>query len=335
MSPPTATAEQRRRRRLRRHLLGRLLATLAVIFAAVSFNFVIFHLAPGSAISDFSRIPGGTVGERKALRAEFGLNRPEWVQYVKYLEQTAEFNFGRSYANRQPVLENLFAALKNTVPMVLVGTLFAALLGVLSGVFAATRRGRAGDHVTTGISLVLFSVPTQWLGLVLILLVGRRVGLPIGGMRNVFVFDESTSAYILDVARHMILPALTLGLALYGQFALLTRSAMTEALSDDYIVTARAKGLSRKRIVVSHGLPNAMLPIVTLTTLSLGFVVSGAILVETVYSWPGIGRAMYEAVLERDYPMLEGGFLLLTLSVIIWNFIADLLYVRLDPRIAS
>lgn len=335
MSPPTATAEQRRRRRLRRHLLGRLLATLGVIFAAVSFNFVIFHLAPGSAISDFSRIPGGTAGERKALRAEFGLNRPEWVQYVKYLEQTAEFNFGRSYANRQPVLGNLFAALKNTVPMVLVGTLFAALLGVLSGVFAATRRGRAGDHATTGISLILFSVPTQWLGLVLILLVGRRIGLPIGGMRNVFVFNESTSAYILDVARHMILPALTLGLALYGQFALLTRSAMTEALSDDYIVTARAKGLSRKRIVLSHGLPNAMLPIVTLTTLSLGFVVSGAILVETVYSWPGIGRAMYQAVLERDYPMLEGGFLLLTLSVIIWNFIADLLYVRLDPRIAG
>jgi ABC-type dipeptide/oligopeptide/nickel transport system permease component len=152
---------------------------------------------------------------------------------------------------------------------------------------------------------------------------------------NNFFSGGSTWSSITDVARHMLLPALTLALTLFGEYTLVVRSSMLETLGEDYVLTARAKGLPQRRIVISHALRNAMLPIVTLVALSLGFIVAGAILVEIVFSWPGIGQAVYEAVATRDYPMLQGAFLVLTLSVVFFNFIADLIYFRLDPRITE
>jgi len=159
--------------------------------------------------------------------------------------------------------------------------------------------------------------------------------LPTGGMSNEFLINPSFTTHVRDLAEHIALPALTLGLVLYGEYTLIVRSAMLETLGEDYVLTARAKGLKPWAVLRRHALRNAMLPITTLIALSLGYIVAGAILIETVFSWPGIGRAVYDAVLQRDYPMLQGAFLVLTISVVFFNLIADLLYFRLDPRITE
>jgi peptide/nickel transport system permease protein len=176
-------------------------------------------------------------------------------------------------------------------------------------------------------------MPTQWLGLMLIIVFSGI--LPTGGMTNEFLLNPGFWEHLRDLASHIVLPSLTLGLVLYGEYTLIVRSAMLETLGEDYILTARAKGLKPWTIVRKHALRNAMLPITTLIALSLGYIVAGAILIEIVFSWPGIGRAVYEAVLERDYPMLQGAFLLLTIAVVLCNLIADLLYFKLDPRITE
>jgi ABC-type dipeptide/oligopeptide/nickel transport system permease component len=179
---------------------------------------------------------------------------------------------------------------------------------------------------------MFYAMPVQWLALMLIILAAAF--LPVGGMQNEFLINPDFFTHLQDLAAHMALPSLTFGLSLFGQYAVVTRSAMLETLAEDYVLTARAKGLDDRRVLTRHVLRNAMLPVSTLVALSFGYMVAGAILTETVFSWPGVGRAVYDAVLQRDYPMLEGAFLLLALSVVMANYVADLLYLRLDPRIA-
>ncbi len=306
---------------------------LVTIFVAVTVNFALFRLAPGSAVSNLSRVPHATPETRLALKREFGLDKSKGEQYVLYLKQLVHGNLGISFANQQPVSTNLRAAIGNTVPMVFLGTLFAIVVGTLTGVVAAWRRGTAVEAATVTTALGFYSMPTHWLGLMLVILFAGV--LPTGGMTNEFVLNPSFWAHAKDVLSHMLLPSLTLGLVLFGEYTLIVRSAMLETLGEDYILTARAKGLRPWTIVRRHALRNAMLPIATLVALSLGYIVAGAILIETVFSWPGIGRAVYDAVLQRDYPMLQGAFLVLTVSVVFFNLVADLLYFKLDPRITQ
>ena len=319
-------------RRVSRYLGRRLAVALATVFVAVSVNFLLFRAVPGDAAS-MVKVPGLSVAERQRIRADFGLDQPVLTQYVRYLDQLAHGNLGVSFENRKPVTANLAEAVGNTLPMVLVGTVFALVLGMVTGLVAAWRRGTAVDAGGLGVALAFYAMPAQWLGLMLILLAAGR--LPSGGISDVFLADQAGWARIADHLRHLVLPALTFGLASYGQYAVIMRSAMLETLGEDYVLTARAKGLSNWTVVRRHALPNAMLPITTLIALSLGLLVSGAILIETVFSWPGVGLAVYDAVKARDYPMLEGAFLLLTVSVILCNLLADLLYLKLDPRIRS
>jgi len=229
------------------------------------------------------------------------------------------------------VSANLRTAIGNTLPMVLLGTILAIVVGTLTGVVAAWRRGTALESATVTTALGFYSMPTHWLGLMLVILFAGV--LPTGGMTNEFLFNPSWWTHVKDVLSHMVLPSLTLALVLFGEYTLIVRSAMLETLGEDYILTARAKGLRPWTIVRRHALRNAALPIVTLVALSLGYIVAGAILIETVFSWPGIGRAVYDSVLARDYPMLQGAFLVLTVSVVFFNLVADLLYFKLDPRI--
>jgi ABC-type dipeptide/oligopeptide/nickel transport system permease component len=231
------------------------------------------------------------------------------------------------------VSTNLLEKLINTLPMVPLGTVFAIVFGTFTGVIAAWRRGTKTEGLTVGSALGFYAMPTQWLGLMLIIIFAGV--LPTGGMTNEFLLDPPFWTHVKDLASHIVLPALTLGLVLYGEYTLIVRSAMLETLGEDYILTARAKGLKPRTIVRKHALRNALLPITTLIALSLGYIVAGAILIEIVFSWPGIGRAVFQAVTERDYPMLQGAFLVLTLSVIFFNLVADLLYFRLDPRITE
>jgi peptide/nickel transport system permease protein len=315
------------------YVIKRTAFAVITVFVAVTINFALFRLAPGNAVSNLSRVPHATQELRQALRREFGLDKSKGAQYALYLKQLAHGNLGVSFTNQQPVSHNLWSALKNTLPMVLLGTLFAIVFGTLTGVVAAWRRGTPVESATVTTALAFYSMPTHWLGLMLVILFAGV--LPTGGMANEFLIDPSFWAHLRDVLSHMVLPSLTLGLVLYGEYTLIVRSAMLETLGEDYILTARAKGLKPWAIVRKHDLRNAMLPIATLVALSLGYIVAGAILIETVFSWPGIGRAVYDAVLERDYPMLQGAFLILTVSVVFFYLVADLLYFKLDPRITT
>ncbi|HEY6275408.1 MAG TPA: ABC transporter permease [Streptosporangiaceae bacterium] len=305
---------------------------LVTIFVAITINFFLFRVLPGSAVTDLSRVPKASPKLQHALTVEFGLDKPKWEQYLIYLKELVHGNMGVSFAYQQPVTHLLLADLKNTIPMVTVGTLAALVVGVFTGVLSAWRRGSVRDHVSTNAAIFAYAFPTQWLGLMLLIIFAGV--LPAGGMSNPFVFTaEPFWQHMGDIGTHMILPAATLMLTAYGSYTLVVRSSLLETLGEDYVLTARAKGLPTRRIVWRHAVRNALLPMVTLIALEFGFIVGGALLIEVIFSWPGIGLAMYTAIGQRDYPMLQGGFLILTISVIVLNFAADLIYFGLDPRI--
>lgn len=318
---------------MRRYLLKRTVFALATIFIAISVNFLLFRVLPGSAVTRLSRVPNASPQLKESLERQFGLDKPLWQQYFIYLKQLAHGNLGISYSNQQPVFDNLMRALLNTLPLVATGTILAILIGTAAGVFAAVRRGSAADHATTGIAVIFYAFPTQFLGMMLLILLAGT--LPSVGMSDPFLLEPTTWDRLVDFLRHLILPVLTLVLTLYAENLLIVRSAMLDTLGEDYILTARAKGLPRRRIVRDYAFRNALLPTVTQIALSLGGIVGGAILIEVIFSWPGIGRALYDAVLQRDYPMLQGGFLVITVAVVFFNYVADLLYATLDPRVKS
>jgi ABC-type dipeptide/oligopeptide/nickel transport system permease component len=316
------------------YVLKRAAFAILTVFFAITLNFIIFRAAPGDVASAL-RCRNCPIEFKEALRQEFGLDKPKIEQYGIYLKELAQGNLGRSFVSQQPVWDELKTALGNTLPMLALGTAFSIFFGIASGVLAAWRRSTATEWTQVSTSLFFYSMPTQWLGLMLIIVFAGS--LPISGISDPFLEFSDPSAWtvFVDRMKHMILPALTLGLVLFGEYALITRSALLQTLGEDYVLTARAKGLSNWAIISRHGLRNALLPIISLIALSVGYLVGGAILVEAVFSYPGIGLVVYEAIFERDYPMLQGAFLILTLSVVLANFIADLLYFKLDPRIAE
>ena len=314
------------------YLLKRTLFALVTVFVAVTLNFVLFRALPGNAVSDLSRVPKATPALRLALEKEFGLDKPMWEQYLLYLRELAHGNMGVSYANQQPVSSELRTKLANTIPMVALGTALAIIIGIGTGVLSAWRRGTLSDHVSTNAAIAFYAVPTQWLGLMLLILLATK--LPSVGMHDPYA-TLGFWASKWDALRHMILPSGTLALTLYGEFTLVVRSSMLETMGEDYILTARAKGMKPWTIMRTDALRNAMLPTITLIALSLGYIVGGTILIEEVFSWPGVGQSVYNSVIFRDYPMLQGAFLVLTLSVVFFNFLADLLYFRMDPRISA
>lgn len=317
---------------MRGYIIRRSIFAIVTIFIALTINFVLFRVLPGDAVTRISRVPNASPALKHALEAEFGLDKPVWQQYLLYLGQLFRGNLGVSFSNRQPVMQNLLTDFGNTIPMVATGTIIAIIIGIAFGVFSAVRRGTVGDHVLTNLAVAFYAFPTQFLGMMLLILFAGV--LPSVGMSDPFAVASSPWDQFVDVATHMILPVTTLVLTLYAEDALIVRSAMLETLSEDYILTARAKGISRRRIIGSYALRNATLPTITQVALSLGSIVGGAILIEVIFSWPGIGRALYDAVLQRDYPMLQGGFLFITITVVLLNYLADMLYFRLDPRLA-
>jgi ABC-type dipeptide/oligopeptide/nickel transport system permease component len=315
----------------------RLLFALVTVFVAVTLNFVLFRSLSGDSVSAL-RCRGCTAQFKEYQRQQLGLDESKWEQYQMYLGDLARGDLGRSLRSELPVTTELWEPIRNTIPMVALGTLFSIVLGTAVGVVAAWRRGTAVDKAGLWTGLAFYSMPPQWLGLMLVFFVAGAVGLPTAGIKDPILGilgDASTWDVVVDRLEHMILPALTLGLVLYGEFALIVRSAMLETLGEDYVLTARAKGLSNWAVVRKHGFRNALLPVITLVALSLGFIIGGAITIEYVFSYPGLGLAIVEAIDQRDYPILQGAFLVLTLSVIIFNLLADLLYFKLDPRIQT
>lgn len=317
------------------YIVKRILFAFVTIFVAITLNFVLFRAVPGDAVSAL-RCRQCTVAFKEIQRRELGLDKPLFQQYLLYLKGLAHGDMGNSLRSEKPVMGELWEPIKNTMPMIALGTLFSIVFGIITGVLSAWRRDTALDKTGLYTALGFYSMPTQWLGLLMVLFVAGWLSLPTSGISDPtlgILGNASWSTVFADRLKHMILPALTLGLVLYGDYALITRSAMLETLGEDYVLTARAKGLSNFKIVRTHGFRNALLPIVTLIALSLGFVIGGAITIEYVFSYPGIGLATVEAIDQRDWPVLQAIFLLLTFSVIFFNLIADLLYVKIDPRV--
>jgi ABC-type dipeptide/oligopeptide/nickel transport system permease component len=319
------------------YIAKRVLFALATVLAAVTLNFILFRAIPGDAVQAL-RCQHCTIQFKNALRKELGLDKSKWEQYWLYLKGLTHGDLGSSVRSQQSVWDELWPSIKNTMPMIALGYLFSIVLGTTVGVIAAWRRGSLVDKAGLWTGLGFYSMPPQWLGLMIVLFVASAVGLPTSGIKDPtlgILGDASTWDLIVDRLRHMVLPALTIGLVLYGEYALIVRSAMLETLGEDYVLTARAKGLSSWATVWRHGFRNALLPVVTLGALSLGYIIGGFITVEYVFSYPGIGLAIVEAIDQRDFPILQGAFLLLAISVIFFNLIADLLYFRLDPRVRA
>jgi ABC-type dipeptide/oligopeptide/nickel transport system permease component len=319
------------------YVVKRVFFAVATVFVAITLNFVLFRAISGDAVSAL-RCRQCTQEFKNYQRKQLGLDKSKWSQYWIYLGDLAHGNLGRSLRTEEPVTTALWDPIKNTMAMVALGTVISIILGVIAGVAAAWRRGTWFDRGTLWGSLGFYSMPPQWLGLLVVLFVAGWLGLPTSGIKNPtlgILGHASGWDVFVDRLEHMVLPALTIGLVLFGEYTLIVRSAMLETLGEDYVLTARAKGLSNWATVWRHGLRNALLPVITLVALSLGFIIGGFITIEYVFSYPGVGLAIVEAIDQRDFPVLQGAFLLLTLSVIFFNLVADLLYFKLDPRVTE
>jgi peptide/nickel transport system permease protein len=312
---------------------GKALGSVLTFVFVLVFNFFLFRIVPKDPIGSLFRgrnVPRETV---ENLRVAFGLDEPVLTQFFYYVRETLQGNLGISYQSRQPVWNEIVDAIPATVALVGASAVLSALIGTLLGIVAAWRRNTWKDHSITSGTMVFYSMPDFWLGM--LLLVGFAVVwpiFPVGG-----IVDAGSTAtgidLLLDQLYHLFLPALTLTLAYLGEYVLITRSSLLEVMGEDYLVVARAKGLRDKIVRRRHAVPNALLPVVTLTAINFGLVLSGAIAVEAVYSWPGLGKATADAIRGPDLPMLQGLFLLFSAAVIFFNFIADITYAYLDPRV--
>ncbi len=309
------------------YIAKRIALTVVSIFIIISFNFFLFRVLPGNPITLLYRSPRLTLNQEKSLAIQFGLNKPEWEQYLLYIRNALEGNFGISFYYKVSVTSELIPALENSLVLLIPATIISVLLGIFTGVFSAWRENSKTDVAVLQTAMAFYAMPTFWLGGIFILLAIYIGGIPVAGEYSV----GSTS--ILNLLEHMALPLLTLVLVYYGQFTIMMRNSLRDVLSEDYIVTAYAKGADSRRILYTHAVPNAMLPMISLIAINLGLMVTGAILVETVFSWPGIGYMIYEAIGHLDYPMLQGAFIIVTFSVVLANLLADMIYGMVDPRI--
>jgi peptide/nickel transport system permease protein len=266
-------------------------------------------------------------------RPELGLDKPLPVQFVVYLKNTATGDFGVSLRNAQPVWPQITERIPNTLLLVGSSTIATTIIGVFIGIWAGWKRGSTFDVTSTGVTLFFYAMPEFWFGLVLLMVFAGLVPIfPTGGY-STQGGDITGFAHWIDVLNHMVLPFFTLTIAYLGEYSLIMRSSLIDTLGDDYIQTARAKGLREKYVLRRHAVPNALLPTMTLTLLNIGFVISGAITIELIFSWPGLGLLTFQSIDSLDYPMLQGLFLLFSVGVIVANLAADLLYAYLDPRV--
>lgn len=321
---------------LRRYIIGRLIQITIIFYVILTVLFLLFRLAPGDPVSRMVD-PTMTPEDAQRLISQLGLDQPIWVQYLYYIKNFFTGNFGHSFHYGRPVVEVIWDRLPNTVLLFTTSIILSALAGVFLGKIASWHKGKTTDTVMTIGALVTHTVFLPWLALIMIWLFGYKLGwFPITGMISEEVWldpDAGLLAKALDVAHHMVLPLSTLFLIHFGAYLLIMRSSMLETLKEDYIITARAKGLSEKVIRDKHAAPNAALPVVTSVGLSLAFSINGGALTETVFTWPGIGRELVFSVSHNDYPLAQASFLLIAIVVLLANLVVDVLYAYLDPRI--
>jgi len=316
------------------HITARVAWSVGLILAVIVMCFSLIHLAPGDVAIVIAGDSGAGDPEVIAeIREDLGLDDPFLVQLGGYVGDVAQGDLGTSYRFNEPVTELIVTRLWPTFLLVGTAVSFAIVLGVLVGVFTARRPESPVSHGVTVFSLTGYSMPVFWTGLLLVIMFASNVQwFPVSGMRDVRLEGNWLEEWI-DVAHHLVLPAITLGVIYLAQYSRLSRASMLEVLQSDYVRTARAKGLAERRVVYKHALRNAVIPVVTVAGLQFGQMLSGALLVETVFNWPGLGRLAADSVFQRDAPVLLGILILSSTLVVIINILTDIVYRLIDPRI--
>ena len=331
-----------------RLILTRVSLIIPTFIGITLLTFFLIRLVPGDPIETMAGERGIDPARHELLRKEFGFDRPILVQYGVYIARVLQGDLGKSLITQAPVTSEFAALFPATIELATCAILFALLLGLPAGILAAVRRNSVLDHGVMGVSLAGYSMPIFWWGLILILIFSVQLDLtPVSGRIDVLYYIEPVTGFLLidslffseeegafrSAVEHLILPTIVLGTVPLAVIARMTRSAMLEVLGEDYIRTAKAKGLSRFRVVALHALRNALVPVVTVIGLQVGVLFTGAILTETIFSWPGVGKWLIEAIFRRDYPVLQGGALLLGIVVMTVNLLVDLTYGLINPRI--
>jgi dipeptide transport system permease protein len=328
-------------------ILRRLAVVVPTFIGITIVAFAFVRVLPGDPVLLLAGERGVSAERYAALLTQFGFDRPIWEQYWDYLAGIFQGNFGTSISTKRPVIRDFLTLFPATLELGLCATLFAVLIGVPAGIVAAVRRGSLFDQLTMGGALVGYSMPIFWLGLLLIILFSGVLGwTPVSGRISLMYFFPAVTGFMTidallsgqkgafaSALHHLILPTVTLGTIPLAVIARQTRSAMLEVLGDDYVRTARSKGLSPRRVIGLHAFRNAMIPVVTTIGLQVGVLMAGAILTETIYSWPGIGKWMIDAISRRDYAVVQAGLLLIAIIIMLVNLFVDVLYGLINPRI--
>jgi dipeptide transport system permease protein len=329
--------------------LRRLLTFLPTFIGVTIISFGFIRLIPGDPLLVLAGERGMTEERHAEMMSQFGFDRPIWEQYGNYLSGVIQGDLGSSIVTKRPVWDEFFTLFPATLELSICAMIFAVLLGLPAGVIAAVNRGKFFDRTLMTTALVGYSMPIFWWALLLIIVVSGMWGLtPVSGRISLmYYFDDVTGFMLIDsllsgqkgafgsAVLHLVLPTIVLGTIPLAVIARQTRSAMLEVLSEDYIRTARAKGLSPWRVNGVHALRNAMIPVITVIGLSVGTLLAGAILTETIFSWPGIGKWMVDSIFRRDYPVVQGGLLLIAVMVMVVNLSVDLLYGWINPKIRN
>ncbi len=330
-----------------RFFLTRLSLLIPTFIGVTIVSFLFIRMLPGDPVLLMAGERGITEERYARLMAEFGFDKPLWQQYFVYMKQLLGGDLGNSLITKQPVWDEFFTLFPATVELSVCAIIFAVSLGIPAGIIAAVRRGSTFDHTVMTTALVGYSMPIFWWGLLLIIFFsGILHWTPVSGRISLIYFFEPVTGFMLidsllsgqsgafkSAVSHLILPTVVLGTIPLAVIARQTRSAMLEVLSEDYVRTARAKGLAASRVVGLHALRNAMIPVITVVGLQVGVLFAGAILTETIFSWPGIGKWMVDSIFRRDYPSVQGGLLLIACIVMIVNLIVDMTYGLINPRI--
>ena len=315
-------------------LIQRLLYAALLLLAVLVLNFSMMHLAPGDVADTIAQSMGGADPEVLAeIRSDYGLDQPFLVQVKSYIGKVLHFDLGYSYFYNQPVTRLIFEKLPATLLLVITAQLLALVIGVLLGVYSARNQNGIASHFVTLFALFGYSAPVFWTGILLLITFSLKIPLfPVAGMVDVTV-EGGLIAKTLDVMRHMVLPVITLASIFIALYSRLCRASMMEVLGTDYIRTAKSKGLSEREIVYKHALKNSLSPVITLAGLQFSAVVSGAVLVETVFSWPGLGTLALQSIIARDTPTILGILFFSALVVIVGNLMTDLVLRIIDPRV--
>ena len=311
------------------YLIRRVLEMIVVVLVVVILNFTLIHLAPGD-VAEF--MAGGEAGKEyiAAIRHEYGLDLPLHVQLGRYMWMFLQGKLGYSFAAGEPVVDIIIDRMPATLLLMGSSLIIGAVVGTLGGAFAARHLGSKVDYITSGVSVVAYSVPVFWLGLFLIFVFSVHLNwFPSSGMMSFLIEQRG----IGDTLRHMVLPVLSLTIFYVGQNIKVARASVAEAIREDYITTFRAVGFKESTVFFKHALRNALLPIVSITGLQFTHLTAGAVLTETVFSWPGMGQLVFQAILARDYPVIMGGYILMSIMVVVFTLLVDLVYVVLDPRV--